>query len=138
MANKSNWKGWEKELAEKFGVKRNTSRSSNFGKSESDSESHPVFSIEAKKRARLPVLMKKGLEQAEGYYPDKIPIVGFKELHQRGGIICIDLDYFYNMYCALFDSVSVEIAKKDPLKVDEYNIFLEKVNKQVLEIIKGE
>ena len=117
MANVSNWKGWEKELAEKFKVKRNISRSGNFGRSESDTEPHPVFSIEAKKRSKLPVLMKKGLEQAAGYYPEKIPIVGFKEKFQRGGIICIDMDHFYNMYEMCREYILEEFTEPKATKI---------------------
>lgn len=133
MANKSNWKGFERELAGDFSVKRNINRGANFSKSESDTTPHPVFSLEAKKRKTLPALMKKGLEQAESYFPNKVPIVGFKELHQRGYIICINKDYFQNMYqiCLKY------IIGKDKGFNCNIKEFEEEYKELIIDLIKG-
>jgi hypothetical protein len=92
------WKDLEKTTAKQINGRRNT-RGANFGQSISD-VSHDLFSIETKYRARLPILLKKGLEQASTYADDsgKIPLLVIKQKFQKGAYAVLRMRDF----CALF------------------------------------
>ena len=83
----TNWKRHERKTAAALGGKRN-SRGNDFGQSMPDVE-HPLLSIECKYRAKISGFLKDGLKQAEGYYPDKIPVLVIKEKQMRGELVII-------------------------------------------------
>ena len=92
----SNWKRHERKTAAALGGKR-LSRGVDFSQSMPDVE-HPRLSIECKYRAKISGFLKDGLRQAEGYYPDKIPVLVLKEKHMRGELVIIRLQDFQDLF----------------------------------------
>lgn len=88
----SNWKRHEKQTAKILGGKR-VSRGNDFSQSLPDIE-HPLLSIECKYRAKISGFLKNGIKQAQGYYPDKIPVLIIKERHMRGELAVLKLSDF--------------------------------------------
>ncbi|MBI5096176.1 MAG: hypothetical protein HZB32_00740 [Nitrospirae bacterium] len=92
----SNWKNLERKTAKVLTGKRN-SRGNDFGQSMPDVE-HPLLSIECKYRAKISGFLKDGIRQAEGYHPDRIPVLILKEKHMKGELVIIRLSDFQNLY----------------------------------------
>lgn len=90
------WKSLERKTAKTLGGKRN-SRGGDFGQSASD-VSHDVFSIEAKYRAKLPRLLRLGLEQAEKYDSAKVPVLVIKEKYQHGALVVMKMKDFRALF----------------------------------------
>jgi hypothetical protein len=83
------WKELERRAAKALGGTRNL-RGSDFSKPGADVE-HKLFSIEAKYRARLPVLLRDGLAQAKRYDGKKVPLLLIKSRGQRGAYAVLHL-----------------------------------------------
>lgn len=78
MADRYGWKRSEREVANALGVKRNP----NTGEHRSDIDT-PSFSIEHKKRKRLPRLLIAAMDQAfRAAQPGKTPVVVLSEVKQ--------------------------------------------------------
>jgi hypothetical protein len=91
----SRWKKRERDGAKAFGVQRNLRV--NFGESGPDTTEHPVFSIEIKSRLKVSQFLKDGLEQAKGYYPEKLPLLLVYERFRRDGIVVMNLKDFQSL-----------------------------------------
>lgn len=92
----SNWKKLERKTAKVLNGKRN-SRGENFNQSMSD-VSHLLLSIECKYRKKISGFLKEGLRQAEGYHPDKIPVLILKEKGMHGELVVLRLSDFQDLF----------------------------------------
>ena len=92
----ANWKGLERKVAKSMNGRRN-SRGNDFSQSMPDVE-HPLLSIECKYRKKISGFLKDGLRQAEGYRPDKIPVLILKEKHMKGELVVIRLSDFKKLF----------------------------------------
>ena len=90
------WKDLERSTARVLGGQRN-SRGGDFSQSMADVE-HPLLSIEAKYRAKLPRLLVDGMAQAAGYDKAKIPVLVVKERYQRGALVVLRLKDFEDLF----------------------------------------
>ena len=84
-----NWKNLERKAAKILEGKRN-SRGMDFSLSMSDVE-HPLLSVECKYRKKISGFLKDGLQQAQKYAPEKIPVLVLKEKHMRGELAVLRL-----------------------------------------------
>lgn len=94
--NMTNWKTLERKVARVLKGKRNT-RGGDFSLSIPDVE-HPLLSIECKYRKKISSFLKEGLRQAEGYNPDKIPVLILKEKYMKGEIVVMRLSDFQDLF----------------------------------------
>jgi hypothetical protein len=90
------WKSAERSVAKALGGAR-TLRGADFGKSLPDID-HPLFSVEVKYRARLPFLLRRGLEQAAQYDTQKPPLLVLKQKQQRGAYVVMHLADFMGLF----------------------------------------
>ena len=93
------WKRHERKTARALGGRRN-SRGANFGQSAPD-VSHDLFSIECKVRAKLPQLLRIGLEQAASYDQNKVPVLVVRQKHQRGSLVVLKMSDFASLFGGL-------------------------------------
>lgn len=89
MANKSNWKGFEREVAEGFGTERTPLSGGNSKHTRSDTL-HSLLFIECKKRKKMTIhsLYEKTKKLAKK--ENKIPVVVTKETGKHGYLITLD------------------------------------------------
>ena len=92
----SNWKDLESKVARSLNGRRN-SRGNDFSLSMPDVE-HPLLSIECKYRAKISGFLKDGIRQAEGYHPDRIPVLVLKEKHMKGELVVIRLKDLQDLF----------------------------------------
>ena len=92
----NSWKNLERKAARALNGKRN-SRGNDFGLSIPDVE-HPLLSIECKYRKKISGFLRDGLKQAEGYHPDKIPVLILKEKHMQGELVVMRLSDFQKLF----------------------------------------
>ena len=90
------WKNLERKAARALNGRRN-SRGNDFGLSIPDVE-HPLLSIECKYRKKISGFLRDGLKQAEGYHPDKIPVLILKEKHMQGELVVMRLSDFQKLF----------------------------------------
>ena len=79
----------ERQVAKKLGGVRHVRTS--YYESAPDVD-HPQFSIECKYRKKLPAWLKDAVKQAEGYAPEKLPIVVLKERNQRSEFVLMTME----------------------------------------------
>lgn len=92
----SNWKNLERKAAKTLNGKRNIDRGMDYHLSRPDVE-HPLLSIECKYRAKISGFLKDGIKQAQGYYPEKIPVLILKEKNMRGELVVLQLADFQSL-----------------------------------------
>lgn len=92
----TNWKNLERKTAKALNGKRN-SRGNDFSQFMPD-VSHPLLSIECKYRKKISGFLKDGLQQAEGYHPDKIPVLILKEKGMHGELVVTRLSDFQDLF----------------------------------------
>ena len=87
--NKSNWKGFERDVAKDFGGRRNPLSGGNSGVTRGDTRDTGDLFIECKKRKKLSVwtLFKQVEELAKR--EDKLPVVALKETGKHGYLLVI-------------------------------------------------
>lgn len=112
------WKKAERKAAESFGVKRNIRV--NFGEEGPDTTEHEIFSIEVKSRKKISQFLKDGLDQAQKYYPQKLPLLVVDEKYRRDQIVVMNMQDFQKLLEMMEESKSVsgldailEITKHD-------------------------
>lgn len=91
----SRWQRGEKRAAEAFGLNRNQRMS--YGESGPDLSEHPYLGLEVKTRKKIPKFWTDGLQQAKGYWPDKIPALVVFEKGKHQGTITIRVDDFLRL-----------------------------------------
>lgn len=95
MSN-STWKALERKAAKTLNGTRNIERGMDYHLSRPDIE-HPLLSIECKYRAKISGFLKDGIKQAQGYYPEKIPVLILKEKGMRGELAILRLADFQGL-----------------------------------------
>lgn len=98
------WKKAEKMAAEAFGVERNIRV--NFGEEGPDTTEHPIFSIEVKSRKKISQFLKDGLEQAEKYYQDKLPVLVLDEAYRKDQMVVMNMSHFKEVLKMIDDAKS--------------------------------
>jgi len=91
MANKSNWKGFERDLAKLFGTERNPLSGSNSKHTGSDTL-HPYLYVEAKKRKSFALFELYRDTKRKARKEDKTPVVAIKETGRPQVLLLIDPD----------------------------------------------
>lgn len=91
----SSWKRLERQAAQALGGKRIIR--ADFGQSLPDVD-HNLFSIECKLRAKLPRLLRLGLEQAEKYDENKISLLILKERYARESLVVLKMKDFKSLF----------------------------------------
>ena len=96
------WKDLERSTAKALGGTRigSTFQSGRLAVSQPDI-AHPLFSVECKYRAKLPSLLRLGLEQAARYSSTKPPLLVVKERGQKGALVVLRLADFVDLFGTL-------------------------------------
>lgn len=91
------WKALERKAAGALNGRRNIDRAGDYHLSRPDVE-HPLLSCECKYRRKLSKFLVDGIRQAEGYHPEKIPVLILKERNMRGELVVIRLSDFQDLF----------------------------------------
>src|SRR5262245_42700473 len=90
------WKEAERRAARKLGGVRNK-RGDDFSKAAAD-VSHPLFTVEVKKRKKCPQLWREGLAQAQRYDKKKPPLLVIHEHNSKTDLVCLKLKDFVDLF----------------------------------------
>jgi hypothetical protein len=92
----ASWKDAERRAAKKLGGTRNR-RGDDFAQTVGDVD-HPLFSVEVKKRKKLPQLWREGLAQAQRYNKSKPPLLVIHEHQKKTDLVCMKLKDFVDLF----------------------------------------
>jgi len=84
MANKSNWKGRERQVASFFGCKRVPLSGSNSGHNTSSDTLHKLLYIEVKTRVKWAILNLYFKILPKAISEDKVPVIAICKKHSKG------------------------------------------------------